>query len=106
MWGLDLSKNKDNPGVMTRGECSATMMPLQASLLRLENAIIGTDLSSGLVKKVSDLTAKVDSIAQTGILEKAEREKKEAKKDRWKIAALSFAGALLGIAVKVVIDKL
>jgi len=101
-----MSSKKDNPGFMTRAECVATMGPIQTSLSRLENAIIGTDLSSGLVKKVSDLTAKVDDVIKTGILEKSEKEKKEEKGNRWKIAALGFAFTLLGIIAKALIDKL
>ena len=102
-----MSKNpKDNPGFVTHGECSATMGPMQASLNRLEKAIIGDDLSSGMVKKVSDLAAKVDSVVQTRTQEKVERVNKEANKQRWKIVAVGSMFTLIGIIIKAVLDKL
>jgi hypothetical protein len=103
---LPTKNNDDPPEFMTRVECAATMAPIQVSLARLENAIIGTDLSSGLVKKVSDLTAKVDNMIQTDNLRKAEQEKKQENKLRWKLVAFSFAGTLFGIILKLFIDKL
>jgi hypothetical protein len=82
------------------------MMPIQTSLSRIENAIIGPDLSSGIVKKLADLDAKFNDIVQANNLAENTREKKEAKFDKWKLAAVSFGLTLLGVLIKCGIDRL
>jgi len=96
--------SKKDGGCVTHAECSAVMGPLQTSLSRIENAIIGPDLSSGLVKKVADLDAKVDSIVKNNTHEKGEQAKKDKKQDKWKLAALTFGFSLLIIFIKEGID--
>lgn len=49
-------KKKDNPGFVTREECSLISEGIRDDLHKIKNALIGEDMQSGLVKAVHDLT--------------------------------------------------
>jgi hypothetical protein len=103
-----MSKKSDpqDGGFMHRSECAATMSPMQASLTRIETALLGPDLNSGMVMKFNDLGNKLNEIVRVNKLAESEREKRIIKQSAWKLAALSFAGTVVGIVIKIVIDKL
>lgn len=98
--------SKKDGGCVTHAECSAVMTPIQVSLGRIENAIIGPDLSGGLVKKIADLDVKFNDIVQANNLAESTREKKEVKLDKWKFLTISFGFTCLGLIIKSGIDRL
>ena len=82
------------------------MTPIQTSLSRIENAIIGPDLTSGIVKKIADLDAKFNDIVQANNLAENTRVKKEVKLDKWKFLTISFAFTCLGLIIKSGIERI
>ena len=103
-----MSKKVDpkNGGFVSHSECSATMGPMQASLGRIETALIGPDLNSGMVMKLTTLDNKLNEIVRVNKLAESEREKRIARQNAWKLAALSLAGTIVGVVIKIVTDKL
>lgn len=67
-----MSKRKQNPGHVTTAECRANVRAMNGrldtlvtKLKRVENALIGPDMKSGLVKNVNDLLHKEQSKLST-----------------------------------------
>jgi len=81
------------------------MGPLGSTLTNIQKALIGDDMTHGLVKDVSTLTLKVESMLESTT---EKRSASEAKKERWtreKIAILGLVSAIVGIFFGHLLDK-
>ena len=67
MLGATLSKQKENPGYVTRAECAKTVTKFDAELKTIKKALVGEDMRGGVVKDIADIKA-ATSIAKTVFL--------------------------------------
>ena len=75
------------------------MNPIGASVRKLETAIIGDDLSSGLVSKVNAIDSKFATVVQFFEAEIKERKEKEENLRRWRLALIASTTTIVGIFI-------
>ena len=73
------------------------MNPIGNSIRKLETAIIGDDLSSGLVSKVNAIDSKFTTVVSYFENEIKERKAKEENLRRWRLALLATTTTIAGI---------
>lgn len=103
-----MSKVKHDSSYVTHAQCSESMSPIVDDLKTIKNALVGQDLRGGLVNQVSTITTKLDQVISqvNEANHNAKNEKKEKKEIslRWKLAAFSAIGAILGILIGHLLD--
>lgn len=93
-----MSKKSDNDFI-TRLECTTVSSAIKRDLSEIKVALIGQDMQGGIVKKLNDLDSKVGDIALAQNHVSHEKEVKEDRFSREKIALIGVVGAILGIII-------
>jgi len=97
-------RKKYDGGCVTRQECVEAMEPLRNTLETVKNALVGQNLTGGLVKQMSDLSNKVTNLITQREEEKSEKKEKHEETLKWKMAALGLAASFLGFLLEFVFN--
>lgn len=100
------SKKKSNPGLVTRAECAEISGGIKREMLIIRNAMVGEDMQGGLVKKFTDLSEKLNTVVTMHNTEVAEREKREAKHWKLKLAVFGLFMTIIGFIIENIISRI
>jgi hypothetical protein len=95
-------RKKHDGSCVTRLECAEAMEPMRGTLAEIKNALIGKDLTGGLVQQVNNLNSKVENLITQWNEQKEKNKEKRAANLAWKLAAVGFASAVIGIVLEFV----
>jgi hypothetical protein len=72
------------------------MDPLRSTLETVKNALVGENLSGGLVQQVNNLNIRVANLITQGNEQKLQNKEKRENLLKWKLAAVGFAAVVIG----------
>lgn len=91
-----MPRQKKNDCYVSRQECDGAMEPLRSTLETVKNALVGENMSGGLVQQVNNLNIRVANLITQGNEQKLQNKEKQEKNLKWKLAAVGFAAIVIG----------